>query len=223
MCYRLTFLRLQGRRRIYTIVSTEGIPGRSGDTLRPCRGRPISRDQRIHRKDIQNLKSQPHGTGGRHREDPRRSTHQLSQRRYLFATSNDHLTDCLQSFLVKMSLIRLTDPTQTGHVKCLTIHLVDPNRRIISTANVPCQRRDWWARVIRQRVPALRRLPLELFDTIINVNAPLHPFSPTPTVFSPRLILFWGFFKDGRGLSTVSRGGKDTKRSFCRRKRSIVN
>jgi len=31
-----------------------------------------------------------------------------------------------------------------GHLRILMLHLVDPNRRIMSTGMVPCQRRDWW-------------------------------------------------------------------------------
>ncbi|TFK72608.1 hypothetical protein BDN72DRAFT_762917 [Pluteus cervinus] len=41
----------------------------------------------------------------------------------------------------------LADPTRPGHRKILALFLVDPNIRIISTANVPCQRQDWWDEV----------------------------------------------------------------------------
>ena len=40
----------------------------------------------------------------------------------------------------------------------------------MSTANVPCQRRDWWARSVRQMVPVLYRLPLDIFDIIVDVS-----------------------------------------------------
>ncbi|KAJ2933495.1 hypothetical protein H1R20_g3574, partial [Candolleomyces eurysporus] len=39
----------------------------------------------------------------------------------------------------------LADPTKPGHRKIVALFLVDPNIRIISTADVPCQRQDWWA------------------------------------------------------------------------------
>ncbi|KAG5633649.1 hypothetical protein DXG03_006869, partial [Asterophora parasitica] len=39
----------------------------------------------------------------------------------------------------------LADPTKPGHRKIVALFLVDPNIRIISTANVPCQQREWWA------------------------------------------------------------------------------
>jgi hypothetical protein len=40
---------------------------------------------------------------------------------------------------------KLADPTKPGHRKILALFLVDPGIRIISTANVPPQQRDWWA------------------------------------------------------------------------------
>ncbi|RXW20311.1 hypothetical protein EST38_g5535 [Candolleomyces aberdarensis] len=40
---------------------------------------------------------------------------------------------------------KLADPTKPGHRKIVALFLVDPNARIISTADVPCQRQDWWA------------------------------------------------------------------------------
>ncbi|KAJ2933516.1 hypothetical protein H1R20_g3587, partial [Candolleomyces eurysporus] len=39
---------------------------------------------------------------------------------------------------------KLADPTKPGHRKILALFLVDPNLRVISTADVPCQRQDWW-------------------------------------------------------------------------------
>jgi hypothetical protein len=39
----------------------------------------------------------------------------------------------------------LLDPTKHGHRNIIALFLVDPNLRIISTANVPPQRKDWWA------------------------------------------------------------------------------
>lgn len=49
----------------------------------------------------------------------------------------------------------------------LTLHLIDPNRRLMSTAMVPCQRRDWWAQSIRFACPALWRLPPEIFEHVV--------------------------------------------------------
>jgi hypothetical protein len=39
---------------------------------------------------------------------------------------------------------KLADPTKNGHRKILALFLVDPGIRIISTANVPPQQKDWW-------------------------------------------------------------------------------
>jgi hypothetical protein len=55
----------------------------------------------------------------------------------------------------------LADPTKPGHRKILALFLVDPNTRIISTANVPAQRRDWWERIVPWH-NVLGRLPAEL-------------------------------------------------------------
>ncbi|KAJ7226606.1 hypothetical protein C8J57DRAFT_1389174 [Mycena rebaudengoi] len=41
----------------------------------------------------------------------------------------------------------LQDRTKPGHRKIIALFLVDPHTRIISTANVPPQRGDWWADV----------------------------------------------------------------------------
>lgn len=63
----------------------------------------------------------------------------------------------------------LADRTKPGHRKIVALFLVDPNIKIISTANVPCQRRDWWADKTRTRTQEaegnrLGSLPNELWD-----------------------------------------------------------
>ncbi|KAI9753168.1 MAG: hypothetical protein M1835_001022 [Candelina submexicana] len=63
---------------------------------------------------------------------------------------------------------RLQDETKPGHRKILAFFLVDPNIRIISTANVPCQRRDWWGRELREN-GALDRLPTELQEQVVDM------------------------------------------------------
>lgn len=45
--------------------------------------------------------------------------------------------------------------------------LVDPHIPILSTANVPPQRKDWWAKEV-QKVERFASLPVELFENIIN-------------------------------------------------------
>lgn len=62
---------------------------------------------------------------------------------------------------------KLADPTKPGHRKILALFLVDPNIKIISTANIPCQRRDWWGEVVSSDPSCLARLPIELRDKVI--------------------------------------------------------
>lgn len=62
---------------------------------------------------------------------------------------------------------RLADPTKPGHRKILAMFLVDPHIPILSTANVPPQRKDWWAKEV-QKVERFASLPVELFENIIN-------------------------------------------------------
>jgi hypothetical protein len=69
------------------------------------------------------------------------------------------LQHCVQPFA-------LEDPTKPGHRKILAMFLVDPHIRILSTANVPPQRRDWWAEKVRE-LEHFEALPREIFDRII--------------------------------------------------------
>ncbi|EOD46472.1 putative duf1665 domain containing protein [Neofusicoccum parvum UCRNP2] len=62
---------------------------------------------------------------------------------------------------------RLADPTKPGHRKILAMFLVDPHVPILSTANVPPQRKDWWAEEVR-KVDRFAALPEELFQNIID-------------------------------------------------------
>ncbi|KAI4130906.1 MAG: hypothetical protein LQ338_001503 [Usnochroma carphineum] len=72
-------------------------------------------------------------------------------------------------FQTKLNPFELDDKGKDGHLRVLTLHLIDPNRRIMSTAMVPCQRRDWWAEAVGRSYPRLYRLPTEVFDTIISM------------------------------------------------------
>ncbi|KAL7917333.1 hypothetical protein ACQKWADRAFT_307037 [Trichoderma austrokoningii] len=47
-------------------------------------------------------------------------------------------------FQHRVSSFRLKDATKPGHRRFLALWLVDPHERIVSTANVPPQQRDWW-------------------------------------------------------------------------------
>ncbi len=65
----------------------------------------------------------------------------------------------------RVAPFQLEDTTRPGHRKILAMFLVDPHRRVLSTANIPPQQKDWWAERVRE-VPAFSRLPLELFRQI---------------------------------------------------------
>ena len=62
----------------------------------------------------------------------------------------------------------LVDRTKPGHRKILALFLVDPHLPILSTANVPCQQRDWWRDHIAQLGTGLDRFPVELRDAVFD-------------------------------------------------------
>ena len=73
---------------------------------------------------------------------------------------------------------KLVDATKTGHRKILALFLVDPRIRIISTANVPPQQREWWSEKVNQvfssKEVALGKLSNELKDKVFEeVDFPL--------------------------------------------------
>ena len=69
------------------------------------------------------------------------------------------LQHCVHNF-------RLKDETKPGHRKILAMFLVDPHIKVLSTANVPPQQRDWWQEEVR-KVSPFAELPQEVFDEII--------------------------------------------------------
>ncbi|SPO07175.1 uncharacterized protein DNG_09869 [Cephalotrichum gorgonifer] len=73
--------------------------------------------------------------------------------------------NCVQHQVQPFSL---QDKGRPGHRKILAMFLVDPGRRILSTSNVPPQRRDWWAEELHRRY-ALSRLPPELREHAIGM------------------------------------------------------
>lgn len=60
----------------------------------------------------------------------------------------------------------LADRSKPGHRKILALFLVDPNIRVISTANIPCQQRNWWSEHIRREKGVISNLPVELQDQV---------------------------------------------------------
>ncbi|ERT00935.1 hypothetical protein HMPREF1624_02169 [Sporothrix schenckii ATCC 58251] len=68
----------------------------------------------------------------------------------------------------RVGSFELQDATKPGHRKILAMFLIDPSRRVLSSANVPPQRKDWWSEYVHE-TPALSRLPNELFSHVIDL------------------------------------------------------
>jgi hypothetical protein len=67
----------------------------------------------------------------------------------------------------RVSPFSLADRSKPGHRKILAFFLIDPNRRIISSANVPPQREDWcdeFTDAINEGLSS--RFPVELQDMV---------------------------------------------------------
>ncbi len=72
-------------------------------------------------------------------------------------------------FQTRLLPFELKDPGKPGRVKLLTMHLIDPNRRMMSTAMVPPQRKDWWSDEIRRQNARIYRLPIEVWERIVDM------------------------------------------------------
>ena len=72
-------------------------------------------------------------------------------------------------FQSRLLPFELKDKNKPGCVKMLMLHLIDPNRRMMSTAMVPPQRKDWWADEIRRHNARIYRLPPEIWDLIVDM------------------------------------------------------
>lgn len=73
------------------------------------------------------------------------------------------------TFQTRLLPFHLDDKSKSGHFTFMALHLIDPNRRAMSSAMVPVQRRDWWASEVRMSCPSLWRLPREVFERIIEL------------------------------------------------------
>lgn len=81
-------------------------------------------------------------------------------------TREDRLLVFPNGFQHRVGEFGLHDSTRPGHRKILALFLVDPTIPIISTANVPPQRRDWWAREAQLDQSRIGQLPAELVHMI---------------------------------------------------------
>ncbi len=70
----------------------------------------------------------------------------------------------------KVQPFSLKYPDKPGHRKILALFLVDPGIRIISTANVPPQQKDWWSQEVDRQIAgtgkALGKLSNEIKDKV---------------------------------------------------------
>ena len=69
-------------------------------------------------------------------------------------------------FQHRVEPFELLDKSKPGHRKILALFLVDPHIRVISSANVPCQQREWWAQEIMGH-GLFRQLPVEMQAEIV--------------------------------------------------------
>jgi len=77
--------------------------------------------------------------------------------------------NCLQH---QVQPFKLKDETRPGHRKILAMFLISPQRPILSSAQVPPQRRDWWEEEILNDSSLGKFLPGELFnDTMAMVDS----------------------------------------------------
>ncbi|TFK62410.1 hypothetical protein BDN72DRAFT_827517 [Pluteus cervinus] len=85
-------------------------------------------------------------------------------------TRQGRLVTFPNTFQHQVQPFKLADPTKPGHRKLLAMFLVDPTIKIISTANVPCQQRDWWKQEVcePENQSRISDLPGELQESIFN-------------------------------------------------------
>ena len=69
-------------------------------------------------------------------------------------------------FQHRVAPFKLEDPSRSGHRKILALFLIDPHCRVISTANVPPQQKEWWSPNIRHN-QRFAELPTEITDKIV--------------------------------------------------------
>jgi len=81
-------------------------------------------------------------------------------------TREDRFIAFPNGFQHRVSSFELQDPTKPGHRKILAMCLVAPQDPILSTANIPPQRFDWWLRELVAPGTRLGNLPTELMDMI---------------------------------------------------------
>lgn len=72
------------------------------------------------------------------------------------ATSEGRLLTFPNILQHRVESFKLEDPIKPGHRKIVALFLVDPHLKILSTAKIPCQRKDWWLEHQTAHTKALR-------------------------------------------------------------------
>ena len=83
------------------------------------------------------------------------------------STREDRLLAFSNVYQHRVSPFELRDRSKPGHRKIVALFLVDPYIRILSTANVPPQQQEWWAKYAYSASDRLRSLPNEVFENVV--------------------------------------------------------
>jgi hypothetical protein len=67
----------------------------------------------------------------------------------------------------KVLPFKLEDKEKPGHRKILALFLVDPHLKVISTANVPPQQKEWWKEEVI-KTDTMKSLSRELADQVLD-------------------------------------------------------
>jgi len=95
----------------------------------------------------------------------------------------------------------LADKTKPGHRKIVALFLVDPYIRVLSTANVPPQQRDWWAEVLSSENSKLGLLSGEILQHVVE------DVDDFPISFNDAKVIREELMKE-RGLNTEKVNGQ---------------
>lgn len=128
-----------------------------------------------------------------------------------------------------MSPFKLVDPTKPGHRRFIALWLVDPTRRIISTANVPPQRLDWYMESLlgsegKERRAALEKLPAELLALLQKSGLDVSEDAPeNPRLTAELLQMIRGYIeKDGQGMLMDAKEAKEHREKLMQERSAFV-
>ena len=95
------------------------------------------------------------------------NSHNVTQLLGSVSTREGRLLTFPNTLQHRVSPFSLADRSKPGHRKILALFLVAPDLRIISSANIPPQRGDWWREREESICKLLRKdLPAELQDMV---------------------------------------------------------